>query len=68
MSKNRLSFKIIDYKPIISDINDYYYQIINNETKFKDFIYCSKNNKITDTINITKNVKYTIKLMKKGKH
>jgi hypothetical protein len=67
MSKNRLSFKIIDYKPNISDINDYYYQIINNETKFKDFIYCSKNNKITDTINITKNVKYTIKFMKKGK-
>ena len=67
MSNNKLSIKIIENKPIISDINDYYYQIINNDTKFKDYIYCSKNNKITDSINIAKNIRYTIKLMKKGK-
>lgn len=67
MSKNKLSFKIIEYKPIIPNINDYYYQILNNDTKFRDYIYCSKNNKVTDLTNLTRNLKYNIKLMKKGK-
>ena len=67
MSKIQLSFKIIEYKPIIPEYNDYYYQILCLETKFNDFIYSSKNNKITDYTNINKNLKYIIKLMKKGK-
>ena len=67
MSKYQISFKILEYKPIIPDINNYYYQIICYETKFKDYIYCSKNNIIIDTTNLKKNLKYIIKLMKKGK-
>ena len=67
MSKNQLDFKIIEYKPIIPEYNDYYYQIICHETKFKDFIYCSHDNHITDYTNLNKNLKYIIKLMKKGK-
>ena len=67
MSKIQLSFKIIEYKPIIPEYNDYYYQILCHETKFNDFIYSSKNNKITDYTNMNKNLKYIIKLMKKGK-
>ena len=67
MSKNEITFKVIEYKPIIPDINDYYYQITCNDTKFKDYIYCSKDNKIKDITNLKKNLKYVIKFMKKGR-
>ena len=67
MSKYQISFKILEYKPIIPDINNYYYEIICYETKFKDYIYCFKNNTIIDSTNLKKNLKYIIKLMKKGK-
>ena len=67
MSKNEITFKVIEYKPIIPDINDYYYQITCNDTKFKDYIYCSKDNKIKDITNLKKSLKYVIKFMKKGR-
>ena len=67
MSKIQISFKIIENKPIIPDINGYYYQIFCYETNFKDIIYCSKNNKITDIVNSQKSLKYIINLMRKGK-
>lgn len=67
MSKNQISFKIIENKPNIPNQNDYYYLILCYETKFKDIIYCSKKNKVFDTTNLNKCLKYIIKLMKKGK-
>ena len=67
MSKNQISFKIIENKPNIPNQNDYYYQILCYETNFKDIIYCSKKNKIFDITNLNKCLKYIIKLMKKGK-
>lgn len=67
MSKNQISFKIIDNKPNIPNPNDYYYKILCYETNFKDIIYCSKMNKIFDIANLNKCLKYIIKLMKKGK-
>ena len=67
MSKNQISFKIIENKPNMPNSNDYYYQILCYETNFKDIIYCSKKNKIFDNTNLNKCLKYIIKLMKKGK-
>lgn len=67
MSKNQISFTIIEYKPIIPDITDYSFQILCYDTKFKDYISCLKNNKVSDYTNIKKNLKYIIKLTKKGK-
>ena len=67
MSKNQISFKIIENKPNIPNQNDYYYQILCYETNFKEIIYCSKKNKVFDTTNLNKCLKYIIKLMKNGK-
>ena len=67
MSTKLLIFKLIDQKPSIPNIEEYYYQIICYDTKFKDYIYCNKFNEITDTIDLKKPLKYIIKLMKKGK-
>ena len=66
MPNNQISFSIIEQNPSLPD-SDYYFQIICYDTKFNDIIYCSKNNKITDSTNIKKNLKYIIKLMKTGK-
>jgi len=67
MSKIKIIFKIIEYKPTITNINDYNYQIICHDTKFNDYIYCNRNNEIYDIINSKKSLKYIIKLMKKEK-
>ena len=67
MTRNEITFKLLEYRPIISDINEYCFQITCNDTKFKDYIYCRYNNKIKDTTNLKNNCKYIIKLMKKGK-
>ena len=67
MSKNQLIFKIIEYNPTIQNIDDYYYIISCNDTKFKDYIYCSQNNEIIDKTNLNKSLKYIIKLTKNGK-
>ena len=66
MPKNQISFSIIELNPSLPDI-DYYFQIICYDTNFSDIIYCSQNNKITDSTNIKKSLKYIIKLMKSGK-
>ena len=66
MPSNQISFHIMDQNPSLPD-SDYYFQIICYDTNFNDIIYCSKNNKITDSTNIKKSLKYIIKLMKKGK-
>ena len=67
MSKKQIIFKIIEHKPTIPNINEYNYQISCNDTQFKDYIYCNKNNEIIDTTNIKKSLKYIIKLTKNGK-
>ena len=67
MSKKQIIFKIIEHKPTIPNINEYNYQIVCNDTQFKDYIYCNKNNEIIDTTNMKKTLKYIIKLTKNGK-
>jgi len=67
MSHIKIIFKIINHKPLISNISDYNYQIICPDTHFDDIIYCAQNNEICDKINSKKSLKYIIKLMKKGK-
>ena len=67
MSNIQISFKIIESRPNIPDINNYCYEILCYETNFKGIIYCSKNNKITNITNLTKSLKYIIKLKKKEK-
>lgn len=67
MSKYQISFKLLDYKPIIPDNIDYSFQILSYDTKFRDYISLATNNKITDFTNYKKNIKYIIKLIKKGK-
>ena len=67
MSKNHINFKIIESNPIIPNIENYIFLLICSETKFKDYINCSKNNTITDKTNLTKSLKYIIKLTKKEK-
>ena len=67
MSRNEITFKLLEYRPILPDLNEYCFQIICNDTKFKDYIYLRYNNKIKDITNLKKNLKYVIKLMKNGK-
>lgn len=55
MPNNQISFSIIEQNPSLPD-SDYYFQIICYDTKFNDIIYCSKNNKITDSTNIKKKI------------
>ena len=67
MSKKQLFFKIIESNPTIPNINDYIFIILGTDTKFKDYIDCSKNNEIIDKTNLDKSLKYIIKLTKKNK-
>ena len=67
MSKNHINFKIIECNPTIPNIENYTFLLICNDTKFKDHIYYSKNSTITDKTNLTKSLKYIIKLTKKEK-
>ena len=67
MSKNHIKFKIIECNPTIPNIENYTFLLICNDTKFKDHIYYSKNSTITDKTNLTKSLKYIIKLTKKEK-
>jgi hypothetical protein len=67
MLKKQIKFKIIEHRPTIPNINDYRYQIICNDTNFKDYLYCNQNNEIIDTTNLNKSLKYIIKLMKNDK-
>ena len=67
MSKYQISFKLLEFKPIIPDLTDYSFQLLSYDTKFKDYLLLAANSKITDSTNLKKNLKYIIKLMKKGK-
>ncbi len=67
MSKKQIIFKIIEHKPSIPNINEYNYQIVCNDTQFKDYIYFNKNNEVIDTTSLKKTLKYIIKLTKNGK-
>ena len=67
MSKKQITFKIIENRPIIPNCNNYIYEIHSYDTQFKDYIHFNQNNKITDTTNLKKSIKYIIKLLKKGK-
>ena len=67
MSKHQISFKLLEFKPIIPDLTDYSFQLLSYDTKFKDYLLLAANSKITDSTNLKKNLKYIIKLMKKGK-
>ena len=67
MSKYQISFKLLEFKPIIPDLADYSFQLLSYDTKFKDYLLLAANSKITDSTNLKKNLKYIIKLMKKGK-
>ena len=67
MSKNQITFKIIELNPSIPNIDNYNFLFICSDTKFKDSISYSKNNSVTDKTNLTKSLKYIIKLTKKEK-
>lgn len=67
MSKYQISFKLLEFKPIIPDLTDYSFQLLSYDTKFKDYLLLTTNSKISDSTNLKKNLKYIIKLMKKGK-
>ena len=65
MSKIEISFNIINYKPNYFNFNDYYFEFVCDETKFKDIIEYSKKNIITNKTEIKTNLKYFIKVFYK---
>jgi len=65
MSKIEISFNIINYKPNYFNFNEYYFEFVCDETKFKDVIEYSKKNIITDKTEIKSNLKYFIKVFYK---
>ena len=67
MSKYQISFKLLEFKPIMPNLNDYSFQLLSYDTKFKDYLSLTTNCKITDSTNLKKSLKYIIKLIKKGK-
>ena len=65
MSKIEISFNILNYKPNYFNFNDYYFEFVCDETKFKDIIEYSKKNIITNKTEIKTNLKYFIKVFYK---
>ena len=65
MSKIEISFNITNYKPNYFNFDDYYFEFVCDETKFKDIIEYSKKNIITNKTEIKSNLKYFVKVFDK---